>query len=331
MSRKQRKAQRKAELVANERRQSMLKAQPVGEISKFWSSAGTTFIISGLLGIMMLSLDHYQGRAAERLRITSEAVAARRDALEEFGAKLHGIVEAHYDALLAEQAWQAQRALIDEYDAWRIEKQTTLGFAKKLVEQAPSLIAEDAAELQLAERLYADYLVKRDLSVKAGSGQALCVALMSRLRTPSSRETVAALAVALRDLENGSGLPEPDAPPVESPFDSLLVANLPESCPITHVHQLVRRVSDALDDTYQEICHELSNESFALWSDLDDAGPDPRIDVPARPDGLRRERWDSNEGDARRDRAGGPPIVARSIRHDDRDRPEAGESPAASE
>ncbi|MEY3137327.1 MAG: hypothetical protein RL580_1059 [Pseudomonadota bacterium] len=139
MSRKQRNARRRTDHAPSEHLQSVLNAQPVGELSKFWSSAGTTFIISGLLGIMMLTLDHCQGRAAERLRTTSEAVAARRDALEDFGARLHGIVEAHYDALLAEQAWQAQRARIDPTEACRIEMQTTLGFAKKLVECTPPL------------------------------------------------------------------------------------------------------------------------------------------------------------------------------------------------
>jgi len=329
MSRKQRKAQHKADLAACERLQTILNSQPVGELSKFWTSAGTTFIISGLLGITMLSLDHWQGRAAERLRITSEAVSARRDALEEFGTRLHGIVEAHYDALLAEQAWQAQRALVEQDDACRIEMQTTLGYARKLVQDAPSPTAEDPAGLHLAERLYADYLVKRDLAIKAGSGQALCVALMSRLRTPSSRETVAALAVALCDLENGSGLPDPGAVPGESPFNLLSGANLPERCPITHVHQLVRRVSDALDDTYQEICNELSNESFALWSDLDDAGPDRRIDLPARPDGLRLERRHSNQGDAGSDRAGGATVVARGVGHGAREQPEVREGRGA--
>jgi hypothetical protein len=154
---------------------------------------------------------------------------------------------------------------------------------------------------------------------------------MSRLRTPSSRETVAALAIALRDLENGSGLPDPAAAADESSFDALSVVTPPEGCAITHVHQLVRRVSGALDDTYQEICHELSNESFALWSDLDDAAPDPRFDLPAGPGGLRLERRDSNQGDAGSDRAGGPTVVARGIGHRARERPEPRESRAASE
>lgn len=292
----------------------------VGEVDKFRASVVVTFIVGGLAALGLGMFENHQSREGERLRLLGEAEDARRHALGEFGAKIHTVVEALYAAQLAEEAWREESQYLDAIDAHAIATETTLPFASRLVDSAPDggVSLRDPA-LRRAERLYADFLVKRDAAMRAGSGQALSVALMSRLRTREAREAVAALSIAIRALENGipADFPAPAAP--DMPRTRLaarageagdgaaaFVASLPASRSarqvalerIEEIDSLVRRVSDELDNAYQEIRHELTDDSLSLWSDAAADRPRRGFDRDHRDGGLRLERRASDDAAA---------------------------------
>ena len=279
---------------------ALMPPQGVDETRKFIGSVVVTLIVGGLATIVLSMLESSRAREGEQLRITSEAVSARQDALEDFGTRIHAIIEAHYDALLAEVAWQDTIQSIGPALAEEIEFDVTLARAQVLVQHAPNRTRAmaDADAVLPAEHAYANYLVKRDLSVRAGSGQALCVALMSRLRTQEARQAVAQLKDAMRDLENGEGLPESSAPADGAgTAHAMFAGGHAPPCEITRTHELVRRVSGALDNAYQEISHELTTESLSIWSVLDDDRTAARGHAGPRPDGVRRERWNPGQAD----------------------------------
>ncbi len=286
----------------------------VGEVDKFRASVVVTFIVGGLAALGLGMFENHQSREGERLRLLGEAEDARRHALGEFGAKIHTVVEALYAAQLAEEAWREESQYLDAHDADAIATETTLPFAIRLVDSAPEggvSLREPA--LRRAERLYADFLVKRDAAMRAGSGQALCVALMSRLRTREAREAVAELSIAIRALENGipadfTAPAEPEMPRTRlasraGDGAAAFVASLPASRSarqvalerIEEIDSLVRRVSDEIDNAYQEIRHELTDDSLSLWSDGSHARSDRGIDRRPRDGGLRLERGASDD------------------------------------
>jgi hypothetical protein len=289
----------------------------VGEVDKFRASVVVTFIVGVLAALGLGMFENHQSREGERLRLLGEAENARQQAFGEFGAKIHTVVEALYAAQLAEEAWREESQYLDAHDADAIATETTLPFAIRLVDSAPEggvSLREPA--LRRAERLYADFLVKRDAAMRAGSGQALCVALMSRLRTREAREAVAALSIAIRALENGipadfTAPAEPEMPRTRlasrageaGDGAAAFVASLPASPSarqvalerIEEIHLLLRRVSDEIDNAYQEIRHELTDDSLSLWSDGSHARSDRGIDRRPRDGGLRLERGASDD------------------------------------
>ncbi len=262
----------------------------VGEVGRFWGSVVITLVVGGFAALGLGMFENHQAREGERLRLRSEAEDARRHALGEFGARIHTIVEALYAAHRAEELWRDESQYLEAEDADRIVKETTLPFAMKLVDSEPAD--------QLAERLYADFLVKRDAAMRAGSGQAVCVALMSRLRTREAREAVSVLSEAVLELENGIGPAAVDPAPPDPPRarlastrrDATAQAVSRVESPLARdrldaIDALVQRVSDELDNAYKEIRHELTDDSRSLWSDAADDGSDRGFD--RRPDDGR--------------------------------------------
>jgi hypothetical protein len=258
-------------------------SQRVGEVGKFWGSVVITLVVGGFAALGLGMFENHRSREGERLRLLSEAEDARRHALGEFGARIHTVVEALYAAHRAEELWRDESQHLEVDEADRIVKETTLPFAMKLVDSAPAA--------RLAERLYADFLVKRDAAMRAGSGQAVCVALMSRLRTHEARVAVSALSEAVLELENGIepaavGPVAPDPPRARlattrrdataqavSCMDSRLTRDRLDA-----IDALVQRVSDELDNAYKEIRHELAHDSRSLWSDAAVDGSHRRFD-----------------------------------------------------
>jgi hypothetical protein len=295
---------------------SAKRSDRVGEVWKFAGSIVLTLIVGLLASLYLMRVEKNLERDASRLRITSEAVGARREALSDFGERIHLITDAHYDALLAEYAWQETISEIGFERAARIETGIMLEFAKRLVGEPPVTADDDRDGTKLAERVYANYLVGRERSVKAGSGQALCVALMSRLRSVDAREAVADLSAAMRALENGEGLPEAQPAPSDDPDAGLsLIANAADPCGTTGAHRLVRRVSDALDNVYREIYHELATESQSIWSEIDDDRAAPRRSERDHAGSLHGERGRPSQGDGPRQRAAGAAAVTQVIGH----------------
>jgi hypothetical protein len=278
------------------------------------------FLVGGLAALGLGMFENHQSREGERQRFLGEAEDARRHALGEFGAKIHLVVEALYTTQLAEEAWREESQYIDPRDADMIATETTLPFALRLVDSAPDGgVSLRVPALRRAERLYADFLVKRDAAMRAGSGQALCVALMSRLRTRGAREAVASLSIAIRALENGipAELAEPVKPDMprarlashsDAAGDGAVafMAMAPAGLPASHValdrieeiDSLVRRVSDEIDNAYREIRHELTDDSLSLWSEGPHARSDRGADRDPRNVGLRLERRASDDAAA---------------------------------